>query len=155
MAKTKPAPKTKVKKVIGRPVIYTKDKIEELAKDLIQWSNLDDSLVLREWCCNHNRGDDLFYELREKEKLYKISTFSRAVNYARTKIGSRREKLAGAEGGLDAGIIRSTLANYDREHFNNIKEMKAAGEKQQQEPVIVKVVNYSDSKIKSKSSGED
>jgi len=144
----------RVLKKDGRPkgsgVKYTKEKIEEMAEDLMKWADRDDSLVLRLWCCTQGRGDSLFCELMEKERDYKSRTFSQAVNYAKTIVGARREMLAGREGGIDSGIVRSTLANYDREHFNNIKEMKAEGKEDKKEPVVVNLVNYGDKKIKKK-----
>lgn len=111
----------------GAPTIYTKEKIEELAKDFIEYANDEKNLIFREWCCNHMRGAELISELVNMEKKYNIDCFYKAQRFARAKIGARRERLAGQKfGGIDAGIAKASMATYDLEHRAVLIELKTA-----------------------------
>lgn len=66
-----------------------------------------------------------------------------ALDYARTIIGVRREKL-GLHGKIagDMQIIRSTMPIYDKEYQDFILELKRYREQMKGEPIEVRIVRY-------------
>lgn len=104
----------------GRPKVWTDEKIAEEAQFLREWANKEDSIVIGE--CYGLRGYS-FDSSIEWEKTNK--DFAEAKRYAKTMIGSRRERLA-LQGAVDSGIVRCSMGVYDPEHRAYLKEMKSA-----------------------------
>ena len=78
--------RTKIKKPVGRPRKY--DLIEE-AKDLLEWSKLDNALTLYDFT------DDKDYLASELSGFAKAEPeFAKALKKAKERIGNRREQHA-------------------------------------------------------------
>ena len=105
----------------GRPLDWTPERIEEEAKELIEWSEKPDSLILKSFACQRRYAPSWMTYLADKNK-----SFSEALRIARANVSARRELTAGLEGGIDTGIVKITLATYDDEHRAVLKEMKQA-----------------------------
>lgn len=125
-------------KVTGRPETWTFDKIAVEAEALIIWSEKSDSLVLKLFASSRRYSPPWLSYLADKS-----ATFSEALSIAKANISGRREITAGKEGGIDSGIVRATLANYDRDHKTTLIEIKTA-ERQGQVSV------YADAMLQSK-----
>jgi hypothetical protein len=102
----------------GRPQIWTEKVLDELAKDILKWADLPDSIVIKCWAVDHGIHQDMLPDLKKKS-----IKFCLAHNIAKDKVGCRREKLA-LLGELDAGIVKCSMATYDREHLEMLKELK-------------------------------
>jgi len=100
----------------GRPPRFD---LSEEARLFKEWADTDDALVLREFVCIRN------YCAQEKLHEYALQSeeFRNAYNYARIKIGARREKLLAQGKGNPAPFMRYA-ALYDKELKAHEIEMK-------------------------------
>jgi len=101
----------------GRPRKYD---LEEEARLLIEWSENEDSLVLREWAAIRR------YATPEKMHEYAAMSndYREAFNIARLNIGARREKMLMQGKGHSAPFMRYA-ALYDKELKAHETELKA------------------------------
>jgi len=102
---------------VGRPKIWTDEKIKEEAAYLVKWAELEDSLVLAS--CYGKRGYSYDYAMVWE----RVPEFSEAKKLAKTLVGARREKGA-LLNQFDSAIVRSSMGSYDPEHKAYLKEMK-------------------------------
>jgi hypothetical protein len=116
----------------GRPREYTREVLDKLADDLLEYANDPTALTLRGWAARKNRGEDWMNDLvSTEEKLVEKEggerNFFRAQNAALNIIGERRENMAltGQFAG-DTSIVKASLATYDMRHRAMLKEMKQA-----------------------------
>jgi hypothetical protein len=130
-----PQPKT-----IGRPRLWTDEDIIEEANFLIEWCKKPDSIVLADCYAIRGYHHDLSFDFSNRSKDY-----SEAKMFAKSLIGARRERL-GLLGELDASIVRSSQANYDREHLETLKLMKTVMQLKAQastgESLAIQVVSF-------------
>lgn len=100
----------------GRP--RERDLVEE-AKLFKEWADTDDALVLREFACIRD------YSCQEDMHKYAAMSdeFRQAFNYARMKIGARREKMLAQGKGHPAPFMRYA-ALYDKELKTHEIDMK-------------------------------
>jgi len=103
------------------PSKWTEEKLAEVANHFMEWADDENNLILREFACEYKRGQEWLPEMAQKSDV-----FANALKYAKTKIGARREKTAGKPNGLDAGIVKATLATYDYEHREVLRLLKSA-----------------------------
>lgn len=78
-----------------------------LADELIQWAELDNSLIFDEFALLKKITPMHFHELPEKSEY-----FAQAYNYAMRMVGTRRERLA-QEGFLNHHMVMATMPLYD------------------------------------------
>jgi len=144
----------------GAPRMYTKEKLAEFAESILEYADKPTSLTLRGWAAEQKRGERWMNNIVESEKTLVSQEggerkFLDAQNAALAIIGVRREEMAlRGEFKGDTGIIKASLATYDMRQRAMMKEMKQAEKETPQDPIVVKIVNYSDAKIEEKSSGE-
>ena len=101
----------------GRPPRFD---LSEEARLFKAWADTDDALVLREFMCVRQ------YSSQEKMHEYaaRSDEFREAFNYARVKIGARREKLL-AQGKGNPAPFQRYAALYDKELKTHEQELKA------------------------------
>jgi len=91
----------------GRPLLYTDEELEQMAKELIEWAKTSEAKIYRKWLAERGIYPSVCKDLRERSKV-----FSNAIDYAKYLIGCRREELA-IEGIMPEGIWSKTNAVYD------------------------------------------
>lgn len=104
----------------GRPHTISDEQISIEAEELIKWAKLPDSIVLGVHYASRGYGYDDAWEWEHERKHLE---FRKAKNYAKAAVGGRREA-GGLTGAYDAGLVKSTMGNYDREHREFLKEQK-------------------------------
>jgi len=122
--------------------MLTIEVVAELAEDIIKFAEEPDSFVLREWPCRHKKGEIFFDEISKFENENNSTVFSEAYEYAKTKIGVKREMAAisGAVKG-DTSLIRTYLPLYDKSFKEFLLEMKRFKENNK-EPLVIKIQQY-------------
>jgi len=114
----------------GRPREYTAERFKELAADFVKYADKYDSIVYRGWACTHKKGQGWIKDLvaAEKELIDKEGGepyFYAASKYALARIGQRREEMAlNGQFKGDTSIVKATLATYDIEHRELLRELK-------------------------------
>lgn len=114
------AERTYKKIMAGRPKKYDDAFFEEEIKNLIEWGEKEDSLVIMGW-----RADRAWTWAQIKDFCDMSEKFSEAYESVKAKIGRRREEM-GLEGKAHAGLVIKNLWQYDAEHKAYEKEMRTA-----------------------------
>lgn len=117
----------------GVPKIYTKEYVDSLIPDLVEWSKRDDAIVFNRWIAT--RG---FHQQRCSEFCQISKDFAESYKQAKLLVAMRREELA-MQGKLDAGIVKHTMHVYDNEIFQSLIDLKKASQSNDQ-PTTVNVV---------------
>jgi hypothetical protein len=119
---------------IGRPPIWTIERLAQEARDLIEWASKEDSIVLAEFYGIKGYDyDDVHHFERISEE------FAKAKRNAKIMIGARREKGA-LKGKLDSSIVKKSMALYDPEMKAYELEMKNAS-KQEETDIMKEALN--------------
>jgi len=113
------------KRAVGCPAKWTKEKTLEMAQSLREWSETDEAMILREWCTKWYRGTDLFHELFNADKRYKMKVFDKSYKYALAVVGCRRETYA-MLGAVEPTIVKATMAQYDDDFKQMLIDVKRA-----------------------------
>jgi|SRR6185369_2146044 len=92
------------KKKMGRPLVYDPEK---LAKELLDWSEDDDSINIAQFCADRGYHSGLIWRL-EKES----EDFERAYEIARLRLAARRERMLNANV-LNYGAWQRYQRGYD------------------------------------------
>jgi len=105
----------------GRPEKWTKEVLADYAEKFIEWSKLDDSIVLNGFALDVMDVDPAelvgFCE--------KSPEFSQAMKKAKKRVAMRREA-GGFTGKYNASLVAKTMGFYDKEFKAYEKEMKQA-----------------------------
>lgn len=119
---------------MGRPPIWTQERLAQEAKDLLAWASKEDSIVLAEFY--GLKG----YDYDDVSHFERISPhFAKAKRSAKIMIGARREKGA-LKGKLDSSIVKKSMALYDPEMRAYELEMKNAS-KQEETDIMKEALN--------------
>jgi hypothetical protein len=115
--------------------------IERLAQDLVKWSQKEDSLVLGDFCSERYIERKLFWNWCQK-----YPEMSKAYEYAKSNVSSRREKGALTRK-FDAGFVKESMPIYDQD-WKDLLEWKAKIKADNLESSQAKIVVLSDLEYK-------
>jgi hypothetical protein len=99
---------------------YTEKEIEALAKELYEWADREDSIILSEFALSKRKSPEWSNKIADSYPV-----FSQAYDYARGKIGARRQKAA-YEGKCNSSIVEKSWGMYDKEYRSWVLEQKRA-----------------------------
>lgn len=121
----------------GRKRKFTDEEIDVEAIELIKHANKDDTLVLADHYALRGYTYDDVWEWKKTH-----IPFREAEKTAKQLIGARRER-EGLRGNLDSALVRSTLANYDPEHRQMLREQAQKIDiNQNKEGLQISIVSY-------------
>jgi len=121
----------------GRPRAWSDAEIEEEANSLIEHAQNPDTYTLSD---HYAKRGYTYDEVFDWVKVH--VPFSKAVKFAKQLIGARRER-EGLKGKLDSAIVRSTMANYDPEHRQMLREQaQKIDVSSNKDGISVSVVSY-------------
>lgn len=119
------------------PYIWTEERAEIEAKNLLEYAQKDTSLTLMGF---YAESEDVDYSVSYMMEKYPV--WSKAKKKAMAKIGDRREKY-GLLGKYDSGIVKKAMGLYCHDFRNYEKELKAADKEAQGQTLNVKITDYS------------
>lgn len=123
-----------------RPV-WTDEKIAKTCGQLEKWSKNEDSLTMLQYSAEYGEPQSMILNAANDYK-----DIRQAYNMAKARIGARREVLA-LKGEINSGLVQRSLALYNSEQKSLDIEMKKINSETEEKEVVIKVVNYSDSKV--------
>jgi len=132
--------------VAGRPEKWTKEVLDKIAEEFIEWAKDDDNLTLRKFASRYVKDGQWLCEMAGKNEK-----FAEALHFSKNLIGIRREEKAiSGEIKGDTGVIRATMATYDPEYKATLIEMKKAGTDKGEaaKAPVVNIISYKDGTFK-------
>ena len=116
----------------GRPLKYTDQDLEHMAKDLLEWAKLPTSRIYRQWLADRGIVPTMCADLKARSKA-----FSDAVDRAKYLVGVRREELS-MNGEINDGMVRTTAPIYDPDLREWLLEQKKNDESK---PTVINITN--------------
>ena len=126
-----------VNNTFGRISPWSDEDIDLEANLLIEHAQKPDTYTLADHYAMRGYTYDEVFDWTKKH-----IPFSKAVKFAKQLIGARRER-EGLKGKLDSAIVRSTMANYDPEHRQMLREQaQKIDVSSNKDGISVSVVSY-------------
>lgn len=124
------------RKHVPQPYIWTEERAVQMAIDILQYADDDDSLTLIGFYGKQGISYD------DVDALDRFPVWLQAKRIAKLKIGARREEGA-LRGELDSSIVRASMATYDRDQYEHQRAMKSTMQAHaKQDGLTISVTSY-------------